>query len=576
MLQRDRRAVAAVLAAAGLAAALRLPFTGTGLSMDEGGYAHVAREWSRGVPLYREAWLDRPQGLLLTYRLLLGLDHDGGAIRLGAVVAGMLITLGVGTAGWQLAGRRAGVVAAALYATVGVAPRLEGFTLNGELLASVPATFAVVAALGWRRQRQRQQRREQRQRRQHQQQRQQQRQWRQQQRWRERPEAQRQERLGEQRREQPGKQWRERRHGPAGWLVVAGLAGAAALTMKPSGLDGLTATLAVLAVTTGRRPHGYGLALTGAAVPVGLCVLHGVSLGWSDYWQALAGYQFAALGGPHPGTGDRAAALLRSLGAAAPELATLGLAAALALAPARTAPTSRPADPTSSRAAPASRHADPASSRAAPAVRHADLTRVRRHRPIMLILAGWLAGGVVGVNLGGSYWPHYWVQLLPPLAVAAAVAVTRISRPALRTGLVGVLLLPQVLWLAALIPASPQQRRQAVPYAEAARRDARIAAAIRAATGPDDRIFVLVSQADLYFLADRRTDYPYLWGKPIEKIPDALPRLRAMLDGPERPRLVVLNHDPARVDPSGATGRILAARYRPWRTVEGVPLLRAI
>ncbi|BCL13138.1 ArnT family glycosyltransferase [Micromonospora sagamiensis] len=473
--RETRRAAGAILACAVLAALLRLPFVRTGLSMDEGGYAHVAREWSRGVPLYREAWLDRPQGLLLTYRLLLGLDHDGGAIRVGAVAAGALITVLVGSTGWLLAGRRTGTIAAALYAVVGVAPRIEGFTLNGELLASVPATLAVTAALLWR------------------------------------------------------------RHRTPAWLVVAGIAAGGAVTMKPSGLDGLTAALAVLAVTTGRHLRGYAVLLAGAALPVGLCAWHGWTVSGPRYWHALVGYQLAALGGTSTGTDDRATALLRSLGTVTPELAALGVAAGVGL------------------------------------------WSVRRHRPATTTVAAWLAGGLVGVNLGGSYWPHYWVQLLPPLAVLAAVAVTTVGahRPALRTVAFGAVLLPQVAWLAALVPATPAQRQRAVPYAEAARRDARIAAAIRAGTRPEDEIFVLVSQADIYFLAGRRTDYPYLWGKPIEKIPDALPRLRAMLDGPDRPRVVVLNHDPARVDRTGQVGRILAEHYRPWREVDGVPLLRA-
>ncbi|MFI6820707.1 hypothetical protein ACIBJE_07095 [Micromonospora sp. NPDC050187] len=474
--RETRRAAGAILACAVLAALLRLPFVRTGLSMDEGGYAHVAREWARGVPLYREAWLDRPQGLLLTYRLLLGLDPDGGAVRVGAMAAGATITVLVGLTGWLLAGRRVGTVAAALYAVVGVAPRIEGFTLIGELLASVPAALAVTAALLWR-----------------------------------------------------------RYHTPA-WLVVAGIAAGGAVTMKPSGLDGLTAALAVLAVTPGRHLRGYALLLAGVAVPLGLCALHATTLGWSRYWHALVGYQLAALGGTTTGADDRVSALLGSLGTVAPELVALTVAAI------------------------------------------AGAWSVRRHRPVTATLAAWLAGGLVGVNLGGSYWPHYWAQLLPPLTVLAAVAVTAVGthRPALRTAAFGAVLLPQVVWLVALVPATPAQRHRAVPYAEAARRDARIAAAVRAGTRPDDRIFVLVSQADIYFLADRRTDYPYLWGKPIEKIPDALPRLRAMLDGADRPRVVVLNHEPARVDPSGQVGRILDAHYRPWREVDGAPLLRAV
>ena len=71
-----------ILAAAVLAALLRAPFLITGLSTDEGGYAYVAQQWSRGAKLYDTAWLDRPQGLLLTYRALLGIDSSGWTIRL--------------------------------------------------------------------------------------------------------------------------------------------------------------------------------------------------------------------------------------------------------------------------------------------------------------------------------------------------------------------------------------------------------------------------------------------------------------------------------------------------------------
>src|SRR3712207_576301 len=122
-------------AAAALAMLLRVPFLFTGLSTDEGGYAYVAQQWSRGAALYDTAWLDRPQGLLLTYRALLAIDDAGWAIRIGMVLAGAIITVALGAIGWLLVNRATGVTAAFLYAVVGVAPHLEGITLNGELLA---------------------------------------------------------------------------------------------------------------------------------------------------------------------------------------------------------------------------------------------------------------------------------------------------------------------------------------------------------------------------------------------------------------------------------------------------------
>ena len=66
---RERRAfVLGVAAIALLAVLVRLRFLDTPLSVDEGGYAAVTRFWGGGSHLYRDVWVDRPQGLLLLYR----------------------------------------------------------------------------------------------------------------------------------------------------------------------------------------------------------------------------------------------------------------------------------------------------------------------------------------------------------------------------------------------------------------------------------------------------------------------------------------------------------------------------
>jgi hypothetical protein len=192
------------------------------------------------------------------------------------------------------------------------------------------------------------------------------------------------------------------------------------------------------------------------------------------------------------------------------------------------------------------------------------------------VVATWLVAGVIGVNLGGSYWPHYYVQPLPPLILLVAVAVAAVPSVPWRRVLAAAVVLPTLGWLVALVPMSPAWRARTIPYAALAARDDRIAAVIASSTTPADTIYVLESEAYLYFAAQRVSPYPYLWGKPIDKIPDALPELRRTLAGPQRPTLVVLDtKDPAAVDPTGELGRILATHYHLDATVEGVPILRS-
>ncbi len=459
-----------ILAAAALAMLLRVPFLFTGLSTDEGGYAYVARQWSRGAALYDTAWLDRPQGLLLTYRALLAVADAGWAIRIGTVLAGAIVTVALGAIGWLLAGRATGITAAFLYAVAGVAPHLEGMTLNGELLAAAPSTASIALALWW---------------------------------------------------------WRGGRS--AWWLAGAGFLAGAALTMKQSGIDGLVVGAVLLVLVRRWRP---ALAFAaGAAAPVLACVVHGIAIGWSTYWTALIGYQLSAIGSDGSNASTRWTDLGRHAGDIAGDLTVVVLVAAFGW-------------------------------------------RVLQRSGRWLV-GGWLAAGLIGVNLGGSYWPHYFVQLLPPLVVLAAAAVTGLRSRPWRLAVAGAVVLPTLLWLAALVPMSPAERSETIPYDALAARDDRIAAVIRATTAPDDEIYVLESEAYLYFAADRRSPYPYLWGKPIDKIPDALPRLRAMLNSPQRPVLVVLDTPPAAVDPTGGIAAALAAHYRPDTVVEGVPILRA-
>jgi 4-amino-4-deoxy-L-arabinose transferase-like glycosyltransferase len=463
----------AIAGSVALAALLRIPFLNAGLSPDEGGYAYVAREWAHGARLYGSDWVDRPQGLILAYRLLLEAGGGAASIRFGAVLFGCAITLLLGVAGWLLRGPWTGAAAAVVYAVVGVAPHLQGFTFNGELAAALPSTAAVVAALAWR------------------------------------------------------------RDGRVAWLVVGGALGAIAMLMKQSGFDGL---LVMMVVVLSRRPgrwRSVAAVLAGAAAPLGLSAVHGALVGWNDYWYAVVGYKLSASSGAGASLSHRLASLGGSWLGARRDLA---IPAAIAVGVTAVA--------------------------------------LARRKTLRIPLV-WFGAAFLGFNAAALYWPHYYVQLLPPLALVIAVGATSLPSQALAVAAIAIVVGPAFQKLSALEDMSLGARQHEIPYYGQYVRDQRVARAVDRVARPAEPIYALDSEADLYFIADRPAAFPYLWAHPLEEIPGALDRLRGLLAGPGRPRLVIEFRSPSRVDPTGVLARIVARDYRPFETVAGVELLRS-
>jgi hypothetical protein len=271
--------------------------------------------------------------------------------------------------------------------------------------------------------------------------------------------------------------------------------------------------------------------LGGVALPVAASAGHGAATGWSRYWNALAGYQFSALGGAGSNLPTRWHDFARTAPVAAEDLAVLAVIAIAGL--------------------------------------------VLLPRAARAPLLWWLGAVAVAINIGGSYWPHYYVQALPPLILAAGYAAVAVTRRGWRVVFAVAVLAPALVWMAALVPMSTAQRQRTIDYYAIAVKDRTIATAIRADTSPNQRVYVLESRADLYFLAGRQASYPYLWGKPIDKIPAAVPLLRAMLAGPDRPTVVIMATDADSVDPSGGIADALSAHYHVDRVAGGVTFLRA-
>jgi hypothetical protein len=428
-----RLAYAGALACcAALAVLLRLPFLNLPLTNDEGGYAYVARLWTEGSALYHGAWVDRPQGLMLLFRLLVAVAPRTQGLRLfGGVyaVANMLLLAYVGS---RLYGRAVGLCAAALYAVFSTGPQIEGFIVNGELLATLPTVAAVALVLT----------------------------------------AQRSAR-------------------PGVWLFLAGLAAGMALLVKQSAIDGVV--VVALFAPAGARLGGYtrlrrvALALMGVATAVLLSALHGGATGWQEYLNAvvLDSLRYRSLDASSSGSVGQALEGVKGFWS---EDAFLMVAALGALA------------------------------------------RMHRRRGILDWLPiPWLAAALCGVTLGGLYSRHYFVQLLPPLCVLAALGIVTGVQLARRIPLSGLLFIAPLAALFLTVRADAPLYVGSSPIAIAQRlygwpvytHQAELVALLRRRVPAGAPFFVAYAAAPLHYLTGRPSVTRYLWRRPLGTVPGA-------------------------------------------------------
>jgi hypothetical protein len=288
-------------------------------------------------------------------------------------------------------------------------------------------------------------------------------------------------------------------------LLVAGLLAGAALLIKQSFVDAAAAGLVFLAL---RRPRAWWTYLAGLALPLTVLALPG-------YLDALVGFRLHALT-TLQGSG---VALPQRMERIAPGLVAAAVIAGLGL---RRVP-----------------------------------DRVPRGT-----LAAWFVAGAAGVLAGGSYWPHYLIELVPVTCVAAAL---------LRPGA------PVVAGVAAAFVAvavAGGVHVRARPPQRAARAAARY---VRAHARAGDTQYVLYARANVLEYAGLPSPYPYAWSLMVRARPGAIPRLRRLLASPRRPTWVVGWQPTTQwgLDRDGRTARLLATHYRRAAVVDGHPIYRA-
>ena len=148
---------------------------------------------------------------------------------------------------------------------------------------------------------------------------------------------------------------------------------------------------------------------------------------------------------------------------------------------------------------------------------------IARQRKWFAFLAGWLITSMVGVSASGYFFPHYFQQLLPPVALIAVFGAQwlSVSRPWRSSRIPGALLslLLAVLPLKTLWPfwfsyTPAEAVRKIYPgnfFAEMPEFAARVAQA----TSSEQRVFVFGAEPELLFYAQRVSATRYIFLFPL-------------------------------------------------------------
>lgn len=203
------------------------------------------------------------------------------------------------------------------------------------------------------------------------------------------------------------------------------------------------------------------------------------------------------------------------------------------------------------------------------------LTLLRIRKPFgYYLLIIWALASAVGVATGGRFYPHYFLEIMPVLAILTAVVVydrfrTRRFRPVPKVLLVAAALFVAIsLTTSGLLYFAPDNTERTFSddvyyqkeWEEASRQ---LGAYIAARTAPDDRIFNYGRESQLYFYADRLPAAPYFYDWAYTYDENALAETIAVLR--EQPPVYIIDSvQPPLYDlseRSSAFGQFLRERY---------------
>lgn len=173
--------------------------------------------------------------------------------------------------------------------------------------------------------------------------------------------------------------------------------------------------------------------------------------------------------------------------------------------------------------------------------------------------------GMAAIAAGGSYWPHYLIELVPLLSLLAglvAVGPTTKARVMQRWARVAAVSAASLVVAQTVVFAT-------VPWAGF---HERVGVWLGASSEPGDTAVVAYGAPSILEAADLTTPYPYLWSLPMRTLDPDQERLRSTLAGPDAPTWIVevnpLNS--WQIDRDGLLRDTIEARYEQVGVVCGV------
>jgi hypothetical protein len=195
-------------------------------------------------------------------------------------------------------------------------------------------------------------------------------------------------------------------------------------------------------------------------------------------------------------------------------------------------------------------------------------------RPLMkaltLLLGGWLLAGFACMLAGGYYWPHYWIQLVPVIAVLAAMPAMLGWASARGAAVAPVVSVVFTLGATAVIAgAAPTPLREGTSVEKS------IGHYVHANSQRGDSIVVVYSRANVAWYAGLPSTSPYLWSSAYRTFPAAQRQLRRSLTSARRPTWIVEWQSTRSfgLDRDGSTRRAIDEHYRLVATICDHPIL---